>query len=311
MIVRILSKFGREDIAVVYLGETSKGNLVEFVEALQPPLSLAEKWVLIVSTLKGCPVRCKMCDAGGYYEGTLSEEEIMEQIEYMIRQRFPDGKVASKKFKVQFARVGEPAFNKDVLIVLERLKNYENLIPCVSTIAPVGCDSFFEQMLKIKDEHYKGRFQLQFSIHSTDEEQRDQIMPVRKWSLDQIAEFGEEFVRKGDRKITLNFAVSEESILDARRLVETFSKEKFLVKITPINPTYSALHNNIKSDVDTSTGMPIKHRRFVEELQSAGFEVILSVGNLEENKIASNCGMYVRRHMSERFKNPHSYTYVS
>ncbi|WP_448536188.1 radical SAM protein [Pseudothermotoga sp.] len=309
--MRILSKFGREDIAVVYLGETSKGNLVEFVEALQPPLSLAEKWVLIISTLKGCPVRCKMCDAGGYYEGTLSEEEMMEQIEYMVRRRFPDGKVASKKFKVQFARVGEPAFNKDVLIVLERLKIHENLIPCVSTIAPIGCDSFFERMLKIKDEHYKGRFQLQFSIHSTDEEQRDQIMPVKKWSLNEIAEFGERFVRKGDRKITLNFAVSEESILDARKLIETFSKEKFLVKITPINPTYSALSNNIKSDVDTSTGMPIKHGRFVEELQDAGFEVILSVGNLEENKIASNCGMYIRRHMSERFKNPHSYTYVS
>ncbi len=307
----MLAEYGREDIAVVYLGETSKGSLVEFVEALQPPFPVSEKWVLIVSTLKGCPIRCKMCDAGGYYEGVLDEDEIMEQLQYMIERRFPDGNVSSKKFKIQFARVGEPALNENVLTVLEKLSGYRNLIPCISTVAPAGRENFFERLQLVKDEHYRGRFQLQFSVHSTDEEQRNRLMPVRKWSLEQIAEYGEKFVKENDRKITLNFAVSEGSILDARKILKIFSKEKFLVKVTPVNPTHSAQRNGLKSDVDVTTGMPIKHRKFVEELRDSGFEVILSVGHLEENKIGSNCGMYIRRHLSERLENPCAYTYLS
>lgn len=308
--MKILAVYGREDIAIVYLGETSKGSFVEFVEALQPPFPISEKWVLIVSTLKGCPVRCKMCDAGGYYEGVLEEDEIMEQVQYMVERRFPDGKVSSKKFKIQFARVGEPALNENVLTVLEKLSGYRNLIPCISTVAPVGCENFFERLLLIKDKHYRGRFQLQFSVHSTDEEQRNQLMPVRKWSLEQIAEYGEKFVKENDRKITLNFAVSEESILDVHKILKIFSKEKFLVKVTPVNPTYNAQQNGLKSDVDVTSGMPIKHRKFVEELKYNDFEVILSVGHLEENKIGSNCGMYIRRHLSKRSENPFAYTYL-
>ncbi|MBC7123387.1 MAG: radical SAM protein, partial [Pseudothermotoga sp.] len=144
--MRILAQFGKEDIAIVYLGETSKGNLVEFVEALQPPFPREEKWVLIVSTLNGCPVKCKMCDAGGSYAGVLDKDEILEQIDFMVKKRYPAGKVNTKKFKVQFARVGEPAFNHHVLEVLEELSFYDNLIPSISTVAPVGCDQFFEEL---------------------------------------------------------------------------------------------------------------------------------------------------------------------
>jgi len=308
--VRILAQFGKEDIAIVYLGETSKGNLVEFVEALQPPFPREEKWVLIVSTLNGCPVKCKMCDAGGSYAGVLDKDEILEQIDFMVKKRYPAGKVNTKKFKVQFARVGEPAFNHHVLEVLEELSFYDNLIPSISTVAPVGCDQFFEELLRIKDRFYKGRFQLQFSIHSTDEKQRDEIIPVKKWSLQQVAEYGERFVSEGDRKVTLNFALFEQANVEAVRLIELFSPQKFLIKVTPVNPTYSSINNGIVSDVDLQSGLPIKNRKFVEELRENGFEVILSVGEPEENKIGSNCGLYIRRHLVESSKPRDAYTYI-
>ena len=72
--MRIIGKTGREDIALVYLAETKEGKLVEFVESVQPPIPRDEKWVLIVSTLYGCPVGCLFCDAGGWYDGKLSKE---------------------------------------------------------------------------------------------------------------------------------------------------------------------------------------------------------------------------------------------
>ncbi|PLV57586.1 radical SAM protein [Thermotoga sp. SG1] len=311
--MRIIRRIGKEEVAYVYLGETSKGNLVEFVESIQPPVPREKKWVLIVSTLAGCPVGCLMCDAGGFYRGKLSSEEILEQIDFLVESRYPDRKVPVEKFKIQFARMGEPALNDAVLDVLEDLPKRYNafgLLPSISTIAPHGTDSFFEKLLKIKEKHYRGRFQLQFSIHSTNEEERDRIMPVKKWSLREISEYGKTFVKEGDRKITLNFAVAQNYSLDPDVIVDLFDPEKFLVKITPVNPTYRSRENNLRSDVDIEKGALIKHQEFVSRLRNAGFEVILSIGELEENKIGSNCGQYVQRHLMNRKKLEEGYQYV-
>jgi len=75
--MKILASTGREDVAMVYMAEIEQGKLVEFVESVQPPLPREKKWVLIVSTLFGCPVKCLMCDAGSHYEGKLSREDIL------------------------------------------------------------------------------------------------------------------------------------------------------------------------------------------------------------------------------------------
>jgi len=75
----------------------------------------------------------------------------------LIKNRYPDEKVLSEKFKIQFARIGEPALNSNVLKVLKELpKKYEapGIIPCVSTIAPNSTNSFFEKLLTIKDKYY-------------------------------------------------------------------------------------------------------------------------------------------------------------
>jgi 23S rRNA (adenine2503-C2)-methyltransferase len=60
--MNIIASTGDEQIAVVYIVELSEEKLVECVESLQPPLPREEKWVLLVSTMYGCPVgaRCVM-----------------------------------------------------------------------------------------------------------------------------------------------------------------------------------------------------------------------------------------------------------
>ena len=293
--MKILHVQGKEEVATVYLGLTEKGNRVEFVESRPDPSGISEKWVIIVSTLKGCPVRCTMCDAGHFYEGRLSYSEIMEQIEYLVFKHFPDGKVKTKKFKIQFSRVGEPAFNPDVLKVLEKINKFEKVIPSISTIAPKGSERFFHELKEIKEKYYRGRFQLQFSIHSTNEEERDAIIPVKKWPLQKIAEYGEEFVGVDDKKVTLNFALSKNFTFDPTVIESLFNPEKFLIKITPINPTLRSLENGLESDVDIETGNLQKNQSSLQRLIDRGYEVIVSIGNLEENKIGSNCGMYLRK----------------
>jgi len=297
----VISRAGREDLALVYLAETGPGRYVEFVESVQPPLPRSEKWVLIVSTLLGCPVGCAMCDAGGHYGGALSADEILAQIDWLVDRRFPGRAVTAGKFKIQFARVGEPSLNPAVLDVLETLPDRyaaPGLLPSVSSVAPAGSERFFDRLLGLKREIYgSGRFQLQFSIHSTDPAIRDRLIPARKWDLAAIASYGEAFFAPGDRKITLNSALPEGAPLDAGALARHFDPAKFLVKITPVNPTYQARRNGLATHI--VPGRDAGSCRIVEDLRLAGFEVLVSVGEPEENLIGSNCGQYVRRHLRE------------
>ncbi len=296
--MKVIGQSGREDLALVYIAETTDGKALEFVEALQPPLPREKKWVLIVSTLFGCPVKCTICDAGYFYRGKLSKDEILSQIDYLIDRRYPSRRIEVEKFKIQFARMGDPGLNPNVLDVLEELPaRYDapGLLPCLSTIAPRKTDAFFERLLDIKKQLYTDRFQLQFSIHTTDEVLRDRIMPVPKWTFAEIARYGERFCEGDSRKIALNFALEKDAPVESSVLAKYFSPAVFVVKITPLNPTYSVARNGHSSYINPQ--QPLQSIAPIERLRQAGFEVILSIGEVDENRLGSNCGQLVLNHL--------------
>ncbi len=311
---RIIKRVGKEDLAYVYLAEfgKDKNKYVEFVESLQPPIPREKKWVLIISSSFGCPIKCKICDAGGEFRGNLSADQMLGQIDHMVLSRYPDRNIPCAKFKVQFARMGEPSMNPAVLETLKFLPGrYDapGLMPCVSTVAPRKAFEFFESLLNIKNDLYPGgRFQLQFSIHSTDEKMRDELMPIPKLTLNQIADYGLRFVEDTDRKITLNFALGTDFSVDSRRLSDIFSVDHFMIKITPLNPTYRVIENRLKSRV--SAVEIDKHYDIVDDLERRGFETLISIGENEENLIGSNCGQYVAQHLKAKTRSEISYTYV-
>ncbi len=287
-------------MAKVYVAELPDGSPIEFVQSRQPPLSWEDKWVLIVSVLRGCPVKCPFCDANIYYRGRLSTSEILDQILYMVDRRYPDRHVTARKFKIQFARMGEPAFNDAVLDVLEELPRVihaPGLMPSISTVAPASRDGWFTRLERIKETLYPESFQFQFSIHTTDEEARQKLIPIRTWSFRQMAQFGTRFHMSGGRKITLNFATPEGYPLDAGDLARHFSPEHFAIKFTPVNPTVSSVQAGLSGVI--SLWEEERNLSVAEDFRREGFDVILSIGEYEENEIGSNCGMFVTKMMQE------------
>ncbi len=309
--MKVLASTGREDVAMVYVIDLGENKLIECVESVQPPIPREDKWVLLVSTMFGCPIGCSMCDAGGHYEGKPSKGQIISQIDFLVKKRYPDGVIPANQFKIQFARMGEPSLNSNVLDVLDELPalySAPGLMPSLSTVAPKGSDGFMERLLEIKYSKYSGgHFQFQFSIHTTDETLRDQIIPVKKWSFSEMEAYGERFYAQGDRKITLNFALAQDMPVEPNVLLDHFDPGKFLIKITPLNPTYRALENNLSSYIDPQ--MEENGYEIVDALKIAGYQVIVSIGEVEENLIGSNCGQYIKRHLSASQPIPDGYTY--
>ena len=306
--MKVVERTGHPNIATVYVAQSEAGDLVEYVESVEPPIPRNQKWVNIISTLYGCPVKCQMCDAGMQYRGRLSTDEMLFQVDDLVQRRYPDRVIPCEKWKIQFARMGDPAFNPDVLELLRQLPaKYEapGLFPSLSTIAPAGCDRFFDQLIDIKRELYPERFQFQFSLHTTDENTRRRLIPVRTWSFDRMGEYGEAIYGGIGRRPTLNFALMQDVPVQLDVLLRYFSPDVFLIKLTPLNPTFRSRESGLASLYDT----PDVWNALVDRLRNAGYPVIESVGELEENAIGSNCGQYIEAIRREEKLPEGSYTY--
>ena len=293
--MKIISEHGNDALAKVYVGELDDGHHIEFVESIQPPRTRQEKWVNVISTMVGCPVGCKMCDAGGGFERSLTALEMQAQIDHLANVKFPEGKVTSAMWKIQLARMGEPTLNPEVLKFLSQLseKGHQNLVISLSTVGPSNSAPFIQELKKIKDAGFPGKFQLQFSIHSTDDEMRRKLIPIKSLILPEIAALCRQFRRTSDRKITLNFIVMKDVPIDTERIARLFDGDNFLIKLTPLNPTYRARYHKILPGFDPEKPETIKE--LISDFEAKGFEVILSIGELEENRIGSNCGQYLER----------------
>jgi len=264
---------------------------VETVDGTEPPLPREQKWILNVSTQFGCPVGCPFCDAGWSFHGNLQAEEILDQVRFGVSRR-PGLAAICRKLKVHFARMGEPALNDAVLEALDRLPEVVSspgLWACIATTAPDGRESWFDTLRAIQGRRFPGRFQLQFSVQSTDRSVRERLIPRRHWDLPRIARYGESFFRPGDRKVVLNFALARGIPFDPEVILRGFDPAVFAVKLTPVNPTRrgGAFLTVLRGSEEAVLA------RAVGALRERAFDMVISVGDAREDQVGSNCGQAI------------------
>lgn len=285
--------YGKENnIKAEFLGLHKEINGVKNTD-----VDLTEKWVATISTQKGCPMKCKFCDCPkfGFY-GNVTEEEMCYEIETILNGE--DVK-HTDRFNVHFARTGEPTFNFAVLgfakntlrnLVSKHIKA-KTIHPVISTMLPKSnkrLEEFLLEWCYIKNEVYNGEAGLQLSINTTDNEQRNEQFGGMSLSLEEISKIADKLPMPKGRKYTLNFAVTSQTVLNAKELLRLFDKEKFIVKITPIHETKSAVQNGF--DITTSYDDYDVYRQFEKPLLDEGWQVIVFVPSKEEDSDRITCG---------------------
>jgi len=285
--------YGKENnIKADFLGLCKEINGVKHHE-----VDLTDKWVATISTQKGCPMKCKFCDCPKYgFHGNATLEELVYEIETILQYEDVDH---TNRFNVHFARMGEPTFNwnvidfasKELRPLVNKYIKAKTIHPVVSTMLPKSNKKLEEFILKwceIKNNEYDGEAGLQFSINSTDDTQRNDQFNGMSLSLSEISSLAAKLPMPKGRKYTLNFAVTKDTILDAKELSKLFDKEKFIVKITPIHETNSAVNNGF--DVTTSYDDYDVYRDFEKPLLEEGWDVIVFVPSKEEDSDRITCG---------------------
>ena len=260
-------------------------------------VDLTNKWVATISTQKGCPMKCKFCDCPEYgFYGNVTLEELIYEIQTILEHENID---CTNRFNVHFARMGEPTFNWKVINfasnelkpLVEKFIKAKTVHPVVSTILPKSnkrLEEFLLRWCEIKNNEYNGEAGLQLSINSTNDVQRNSQFRNMSLSLDEISFLATKLPLPRGRKYTLNFAVTKDTILDAKELSRLFDKEKFIVKITPIHKTNSALNNGF--DVTTSYDNYDVYRDFERPLLKEGWDVIVFIPSKEEDNDRITCG---------------------
>lgn len=284
--------YGKENnIKANFLGLTKEINGVANTE-----VNLSKKWVATISTQKGCPMNCKFCDVPkfGFY-GNASIEDMERQIRTIIEN---ESVRYTERFNVHFARMGEPTWNPDVLAFGIALKGVvrrcglraDTVHPVVSTMLPranTKLENFLHVWCSIKNDLYEGEAGLQLSINSTSDKQRLELFDSRSLSLSAISKIADKLPMPKGRKYTLNFPVTAQTILDAKELTSLFDKDKFIVKITPIHETASAIENGFEVTGYSDYNV---YRMFEQPLLEEGWDVIVFVPSKEEDSDRITCG---------------------
>ena len=93
--------------------------------------------------------------------------------------------------------------------------------------------------------------------------------------------------------------------LNPNVLLDNFNPDKFFIKITPINPTF----NSNRNDLSTVFSDKSINETILNSVKDAGYQVLLSIGEVEENKIGSNCGQHILNYLDSGNQFDDAYTY--
>lgn len=140
----------------------------------------------------------------------------------------------------------------------------------------------------IKNSLYNGDAGLQFSINSTNDDQREYMFSGNSMKLEDIAHEAAYLPKPKGRKYTLNFALADDYEVDANKLATLFSPEYFMVKLTPLHKTQSCDDNRIITTNGYDAFTPYKKAE--EDLKIAGFDVIVFIPSYDEDLGLITCG---------------------
>ena len=170
--------------------DSSEGNVFKYVfsgndfvaeSVLYRYNSFAERTVICCSTQSGCPVGCSFCGTGKRFVRNLTSDEIVSQVKTVIEDQNINTQEV-RKFQIMFMSMGEPLLNWDaVATAIERLNvlcpTAQLLISTIAPNNPRALMGFLELSKKID------KIGLQFSIHRSNDEDRNKLIPYNSLIL--------------------------------------------------------------------------------------------------------------------------------
>ena len=288
-----IGDYGKDvNIKADFLGLSRDIGHVEHTDMLP----LKDKWVITISSQYGCSMNCKFCDVPKVGPGrNATYNDLLNQV--LTGLSMHPEVTHTDRLNIHFARMGEPTWNPEVLkfswAMRDELFPYigDSVIhPVVSTMMPrmnTRLLDYIREWCKIKNECFKGEAGLQLSINSTSDTERQDMFNGNSMTLSEISNLMYKMPAPVGRKYTLNFAVAGYEI-DGAKLAKLFNPEYFIVKLTPMHKTHTAITNGIKTEGDYTTLYPYQETE--QSCKEAGFDTLVFIASEYEDLGRITCG---------------------
>jgi 23S rRNA (adenine2503-C2)-methyltransferase len=187
--------------------------------------------------------------------------------------------------------IGEPLYNYDALIKAIHIFRDRNGLDfptdgiTISTVGPI------KLLKKLREEHIK--IQLTLSLHATDQETRNHIIPGMSGNnINEAVETALSYSKRHNRKLTIAYLLFpgvNDKYSDIKQLVEWFKHENVMINLLEYNQTN---HNHLK----TANKKGVE--RFKKNLENYGIEVKIRISHGRNIKAA--CGQLASEYNSNK-----------
>ena len=219
-----------------------------------------------ISSQAGCAMGCSFCATGQMgFARHLSAEEIFEQAQRFSLELQQKGERLSN---IVLMGMGEPFHNYNAVIeAIGLLRDRLGIGARKITLSTVGLvpkiRAFAKEGLQVK---------LAISLHSTLNEQRNQLMPInRKYPIEELMDACKEFVEATNRRITFEYALiagENDTPEEAERLRDLLQGLMCHVNVIPLTPTQG---------YEGSPSDPARVNTFVRILEQGGIPATIRV----------------------------------
>lgn len=241
---------------------------------------------ICISTQVGCAMGCVFCASGlDGVDRNLTSGEIVEQM-LRLQRLLPEEERLSN---VVVMGMGEPLANLDNLLpALEQARNDHGLGISARriVISTVGLPKAIDRLSEMQT-----RYQLAISLHATDDELRNRLVPVNKnIGLDEIMAAADRYFEASGRRLTYEYVMLagvNDSAQHAHQLVELLRGRPTLLNVIPYNPVAGLPYRTPSSS---------SVQRFREILEGGG--LMVKFRQRKGNKIDAACGQ-LRRKMQD------------
>lgn len=236
---------------------------------------------LCVSSQVGCRMGCKFCASTGIpFDRNLTAGEIVEQILAVERE---ENSVISN---IVFMGIGEPLDNYDNVIKAIRIMNHPKGLNIGARHISISTSGIVPRIYDLANENIQCT--LSISLHATNNEKRDRMMPVNKaYPIEELMKACKEYIKITNKRISFEYALSKEkndNIEDAKELVALLKGMIAHVNLIPINKIENG------SYVKSSNENIIKFRDY---LNSKG--VVATIRRELGSDIDAACGQLRRK----------------
>ncbi len=185
---------------------------------------------------------CKVAERG--YLRNITPDEYLGQVQSVMENA---GDIPwfdpQREVEVCFTRAGEALLNKHTFEGLVQIaEKYHPRFQFTSVIPDVPIAYTLLEQMKAYLQQYENTFQINISMHTSDEAKRKIMMNSYPGLMDfkEMAEWGKEwYTAVGKRKINLSFVLMDDNEVDLRKIRELFHPDYFAVRYALYLPSTS------------------------------------------------------------------------